>query len=104
MRYLRSFGTAGDAPGQFRDPRGITVVRGLPVVSDDDRVQVLSPTGAPLQVLTFPESLLAGLCTDQERVWVMTATTKFYPNSLTPHRGNCPCRCGHTFHELRFLK
>ena len=52
MRFARAFGGKGDAPGQFDGPCGVAVVRGLVVVSesDNERVQVLTPKGVPLQV------------------------------------------------------
>ena len=85
MRFARAFGgefmAAWDAehgedeheptppPGQFYDPFGVAVVRGLLVVSDSKRLQVLTPKGVPLQVLALGEDL-RGLCADAQRVWV----------------------------------
>ena len=70
MHFSRAFGGRGGAPGQFRWPWGVAVVRGLIVVSDDTtRLQVLTPKGVPLQVLTLGEGL-HGLCADEERLWV----------------------------------
>ena len=77
MRFARAFGGSGDAPGQFSrpqwggafGPQGVAVVRGLLVVSEDKRLQVLTPKGVPLQVLTLGTGL-RGLCVDEQRVWV----------------------------------
>ena len=69
MRFVRTFGGKGDAPGQFDHPRGVAVVRGLLVVSEEKRLQVLTPKGVPLQVLTLGE-VLCRLCADGERLWV----------------------------------
>ena len=71
MHFRRAIGGEGDAPGQFNVPIGVTVARGLLVVSEYEtkRLQVLTLTGVPLQTMTFPESLF-GLCADEERVWV----------------------------------
>ena len=68
MRFARAFGGKGDAPGQFDGPWGVAVVRGLLVVSDNRRLQVLTPKGVPLQVLTVCGGL-TGLCASEERVW-----------------------------------
>ena len=69
MRFARAFGGQGDAPGQFVSPFGVAVVRGLLVVSEEKRLQVLTPKGVPLQVLTLGGGL-CGLCADEQRVWV----------------------------------
>ena len=70
MRFARAFGGWGFAPGQFKGgPRGVAVVRGLLVVSEPKRLQVLTPTGVPLQVLTLGAHL-TGMCADEEHVWV----------------------------------
>ena len=71
MRFARAFGGEGDAPGQFEYPWGVAVVRGLLVVSEvrGKRLQVLTPKGVPLQVLTLGDGL-RGMCTDGQRVWV----------------------------------
>ena len=70
MRFARAFGGYGGAPGQFTNPCGVTVVRGLLVVSERNRLQVLTPKGVPLQVLTLGEGL-RGMCVDEQRVWVV---------------------------------
>ena len=69
MRFARAFGGEGDAPGQFEVPECVTVVRGLLVVSEPMRLQVLTPKGVPLQVITLGTDL-RGLCADEQRVWV----------------------------------
>ena len=49
----------------------MAVVRGLLVVSEYfvGRLQVLTPKGVPLQVLTIGVGL-TGVCADEARVWV----------------------------------
>ena len=54
MRFKRKFGGQGLAPGRFHEPRGLAAVRGKLVVAEDKRVQCLSPSGAPLQVVPVP--------------------------------------------------
>ena len=51
MQFARALGTQGEAPGQFRHPWGVAVVRGLLVVSETvgQRVQVLTAGQAKLQ-------------------------------------------------------
>ena len=75
MRFARKFGSEGTAPGQFKDPAGIVIMRGLPVVAEagGSRLQVLSPVGAPLQVMPFGSDV-AGLCTDGQNLWVTDAS------------------------------
>ena len=72
MRFARAFGGEGDAPGQFKWPEGVAVVRGLLVVSEKKRLQVLTPKGVPLQVLTLGYDLQR-MCADEQRVWVADA-------------------------------
>ena len=60
-------------PGQFFRPWGVAVVRGLLVVSELARLQVLTPKGVPLQVLTL--GTLASLCANEERVWVTNVSS-----------------------------
>jgi hypothetical protein len=69
MRFARAFGGEGDAPGQLNHPWGVAVVRGLLVVAEytGERLQVLTPKGVPLQVLTLADSL-AGIYAGEERV------------------------------------
>ena len=76
MRFARAFGGEGSAPGRFTFPAGVTVVRGLLVVSEyrGKRLQVLTPTGVPLQVVPLP-STSGVVCADHERVWVCHAST-----------------------------
>ena len=66
-----AFGGFGDAPGQFEGPGSVAVVRGLIVVSEEKRLQVLTPKGVPLQVLTVgADADLAGISANEECVWV----------------------------------
>ena len=74
-------------PGQFKGPEGVAVVRGLLVVSEDKRLQVLTPKGVPLQVLTFGEGL-RGLCADEQRVWA----TDSGPVNDRVHALRCMCK------------
>ena len=69
MRFARAFGSKGDAPGQFDQPHGVAIVRGLLVVSERKRLQVLTPKGVPLQVISLGGDH-SGLCADEERLWV----------------------------------
>jgi len=79
MRFARAFGGWADLPGQFDGPWevnhpsncrfGLTIVRGLLVVSEGGRLQVLTPKGVPLQVIELGTSL-SGMCADEQRVWV----------------------------------
>ena len=70
MRFVRAFGGRGSAPGQLKEPQGVAVVRGgLLVVTEETRLQVVTPTGAPLQVLRLGEEL-ANVCAAGGRVWV----------------------------------
>ena len=69
MRFARAFGGKGDAPGQFKYPWGVAIVRGLLVVSEQKRLQVLTPKGVPLQVLKLGMDLQR-MCADEQRVWV----------------------------------
>ena len=57
IQFRRTIGGRGDAPGQFTAPCGVAIVRGLLLVSESDRLQVLTLAGAPLQVLAFGEML-----------------------------------------------
>ena len=76
MRFVRAFGGEGVAPGQFFDPSGLAIVRGLLVVSEisGGRVQVLTPKGVPLQVLKFDGDLY-GICADEQHVWMADCDT-----------------------------
>jgi hypothetical protein len=74
MQYRRAFGSRGDAPGQFAGPVGITIMRCWLVVTEasGERAQVLTPFGAPLQVVAL-DTGLGGLAANwhQEGVWVV---------------------------------
>ena len=48
------------AAGQFKGAWGVSVVRGLLLVTEDTRLQVLTPKGVPLQVLTLGDGASAG--------------------------------------------
>ena len=74
MRFARAFGGKGDAPGQFDYPMGVAVMRGLLVVLESTRLQVLTPKGVPLQVIAMGTGL-RGLCADEQRVWVADRET-----------------------------
>jgi hypothetical protein len=54
----RQLGGYGVAPGLFRGPYGVAFASGRLVVSEFEgrRIQVLTPEGAPLQVLVLPNS------------------------------------------------
>jgi len=72
--YLRSFGGPGKAPGQFDEPTGMAHDgRGRLLVSEAGakRVQVLTTTGEPLQVLPLPQAgRLYGMCVCDGRAYV----------------------------------
>ena len=74
MRFARAFGGEGAAPGQFNHPWSVAVVRGLLVVSEPTRLQVLTSKGVPLQVLKLGV-VLRGMCVDERRVWVTDAVS-----------------------------
>ena len=79
MRFARAFGGEGDAPGQFSRPWGVAVVRGLLVVSEfyGKRLQVLTPKGVPLQVLTLGENLRA-LSVHEQRLWAVDVRARVH--------------------------
>ena len=78
MRFKRKFGGQGLAPGRFHEPRGLAAVRGKLVVAEDKRVQCLSPSGAPLQVVPVPGrhtrlrgvGAASGVGASEQCVWV----------------------------------
>ena len=74
MRWRREFGSRGDRPGQFSGPEGIAIMRCWLVVTEasGERVQVLTPHGAPLQIVPL-DSGLGGLAANwhEEGVWVV---------------------------------
>jgi tripartite motif-containing protein 2/3/tripartite motif-containing protein 71 len=78
LAFARAIGSYGEAAGQFDRPWGVAVVRGLLLVSERRRLQVLSLHGMPQQVLTFPSGCArpeAGLCAHEERVRVTRPNT-----------------------------
>ena len=78
MRFARALGGKGAARlgGQFEFPTSIAVARGMLVVSEwsGERLQVLTPKGVPLQVLTL-HTCLNGVCSDDQRVWTAASQT-----------------------------
>ena len=73
MRFARAFGGYGDAPGQFTRPQGVAIVRGMLVVSEEKRLQVLTSKGTPLQVIALGDKLRR-TSADEKYVWVADAT------------------------------
>lgn len=73
VRFERTIGGKGSAPGKFEEPWGVAVCpcRSLLIVSEREgrRLQVLTLEGVPLQVLPL-NSAVAGLCASDKRVWV----------------------------------
>ena len=69
MQFRRAFGGPGEAPGQFSGPCGVAVVHVLVLVSEEKRLQVLTPAGAPLQVVPLGQ-MLGGICALDDRVCV----------------------------------
>ena len=67
--------------------------RALLVVSEGlgERLQVLTLTGVPLQVMTFTR-LLIGLCADEQRVWVSCPVRTKYTGSHQVHELLLPLR------------
>ena len=76
FRHLRSFGSRGRAPGQFIDPWGVKAHEGLLYVVDsgNSRVQVLTPRGALVDVLTLQNASLGlrdlDISADGKRIYV----------------------------------
>ena len=87
MRFARAFGGFGDAPGKFFYLWGVAVVRGLLVVSEATRLQVLTPKGVPLQVLKFGYySSLRGIGANNKHLWVADGGLyKIYAIALKPN-------------------
>lgn len=53
--FLRTIGSQGQAPGQFRCPHGVAILRGrYLLVTEPSRLQVLSLEGVPLQAAAAP--------------------------------------------------
>jgi len=78
-KWLRSFGSRGDQPGQFTYPTGITIAQGGRLYVTErtgKRVQMLTLDGDPLQVLPAPcGGWLYGVCADGERLWATSSST-----------------------------
>ena len=65
-------GCFGSDPGLFEFPRGVATCHGWLLVSEPQRVQLLTLEGAPLQVLPVPGArVLRGLCTDGWKAFVV---------------------------------
>ena len=61
--YRRAIGRRGTVPGIFHLPQDVKAARGLLLVAEARRVQVLTPAGVPQQVITPPGcGSLLGLC------------------------------------------
>lgn len=66
-RYIRCVGRPGKGPGEFKSPFDALIVKGMLVVTEATRVQVLTLEGSPKFVLEVPDaSNLAGLCFDED--------------------------------------
>ncbi len=50
MQFVRAFGGEGTAPGRFKKPTGVAVVRGLVVVCDAGEAKPRTPDATRLQV------------------------------------------------------
>uniref|UniRef100_A0A7S3B6J3 SMP-30/Gluconolactonase/LRE-like region domain-containing protein n=1 Tax=Haptolina ericina TaxID=156174 RepID=A0A7S3B6J3_9EUKA len=69
--FVRFIGAEGDAPGEFRNPRGVIVVNGLLVVLEAKRMQVLTVEGQPRQHIEIDGALdLWGICAQGDNVLV----------------------------------
>ena len=69
MQFARSIGGYGNAPGQCNNPFGVAGVRGLLVVSEMKRLQVMTRLGVPLHVLPLSGGL-RGMAANEHGVWV----------------------------------
>ena len=73
--FRRTIGRRGTAPGCFRRLRGVAASEGRLFTAECERVQVLTLTGTPLQVLPLPGSTaLVGICADPSHVCVVDQT------------------------------
>jgi len=73
--FHRSIGRRGTAPGCFRRLRGVAAAASRIFTAECERVQVLSLTGMPLQVLPLPGSTaLVGICADSSHAYVVDQT------------------------------
>ena len=71
---LTAIGTRGRAPGEFTNLRGLAVVRHYLLVIEEHRLQLLTLSGVPCQVLVvglLHNSQLRGACVSSERNAVM---------------------------------
>ena len=86
MRFARAFGGKGKAPGQFFEPIGMVIVRGLVIVSEygGKRLQVLTPKGVPLQFLALdPDFTGISAGNGEHFVWA-AASERFGENVYAP--------------------
>lgn len=66
--FVRAIGEPGTGPGQMKSPFGVLVVRGMLVVTEATRVQVMTLDGASRLALEIPGAQnLSGLCSDDEQ-------------------------------------
>eukprot|EP00966_Prymnesium_polylepis_P208829 4837780-Prymnesium_polylepis.1 len=71
---LGVIGSRGEGAGQFVYPKGVAVAQGLLYVSEERRVQVLTPLGEPRIIIGVPGAgSLGGVCTDGRLVYVTDA-------------------------------
>jgi len=77
-----AIGGHGSSPAQFRYPSGVAITSSLLLVSEyiGGRVQVLSPSGAPLQVLHSPfgGAYVCALGADERRVVVTDSRCRLH--------------------------
>ena len=69
--FERTIGRLGSDRGLFEFPRGVCIAHGWLLVSEPQRVQLLSLKGDPLQLLEVPgAAALRGICSDGWRAYV----------------------------------
>ena len=74
--FLRSIGGPGSKPGQLKSPFGALVVRGMLVVTEATRVQVMTLDGVPRLTLEIPGAQnLSGLTADDDETCVYVCDT-----------------------------
>lgn len=67
--FITKWGTEGTADGQFKYPWGITLYKGMVVVSSDKRLQFFDKNGSFIKSWTFSNSLY-DLAADNEHIYV----------------------------------
>ena len=111
-RFLRTFGSVGEGPGQFSLPTGLAFFNGKLYVGEfhGGRVQLLSTEGRPLQTLDLgPAGRIAGLCVSKVRgavyavdeEWAIIHTVSFGPRRAQPAGKVRTPKVHHNVHPAR---